>query len=200
MTVAIAHDFICPWCWVGLIQAERLKLEFGIELNWIGYELWPANLERGTYGEIPPPIPNKPKTPTRFEFLLYADGLELPKSNRPQNMATHNAHEAIEYAKTEGTQDAMNAALYTAYWERGENINEPEVIARLADGIVKNLDALKHAVATQQFAANIIGFDDPAYASGVFNVPTFFINGERYAEQPYVVLRDAVKAAQRAVA
>ena len=37
--------------------------------------------------------------------------------------------------------------------------------------------------------------DAPAYASGVYNVPTFFIGKERYAEQTYSVIRDAVERA-----
>jgi hypothetical protein len=40
-----------------------------------------------------------------------------------------------------------------------------------------------------------VGFDDPAYASGVYNVPTFFIGEERYAEQPLTVLKKAVRGA-----
>ena len=35
-------------------------------------------------------------------------------------------------------------------------------------------------------------FDDDAYNSGIYNVPTYFVGDERLAEQPYVVLRDAV--------
>jgi len=44
VTLPIAHDFICPWCWVGLLQALKLKKEFGVALEWKGYELWPEEL------------------------------------------------------------------------------------------------------------------------------------------------------------
>ena len=28
LKVTIAHDYLCPWCWVGFFQAKRLKEEF----------------------------------------------------------------------------------------------------------------------------------------------------------------------------
>ncbi len=103
-------------------------------------------------------------------------------------MRTFNAHEAVEYAKTEGVHDQLVDALYVAYWQHGENINEVETIRNVATGIVKDLDALAHAITTQQFKGNIVGFDEEAYSKGVYNVPTFYIGGDRYAEQPYTNL------------
>jgi predicted DsbA family dithiol-disulfide isomerase len=194
ITIPVAHDFICPWCWVGLLQAKKLNKEFGVNFEWLGYELFPVELEWGYHKpEIIPP--NKPPLLSRFDFILVADGVELPKSVRPKQMRTFNAHEAVEYAKTEGVHEELVEALYRAYWERGENINEVETIRQVATGIVSDLDALVHAVTTQQFKANITGFDDEAYSKGVYNVPTFTIGGDRYAEQPYVNLRKALAAA-----
>src|SRR5579875_2295815 len=77
--LSVAHDVICPWCWVGRHQAKRLKQEFPtIEFNWLGFELLPEGL---TYTP-PPPDPDadkKPPVPTRLELLLAAEGLTLPK-------------------------------------------------------------------------------------------------------------------------
>ena len=42
LSVTIAHDYLCPWCWVGYFHALRLKEEFPkIEQIWVGYELLP---------------------------------------------------------------------------------------------------------------------------------------------------------------
>jgi predicted DsbA family dithiol-disulfide isomerase len=193
MTIPIAHDFICPWCWVGLLQAKRLKEEFGAEIEWRGYELFPEALAWPTPAPAAETPANKPATPSRFDFLLHADGLEMPTSVRPQRMRTHNAHEALEYAKTEGKADEFAEALYRAYWEDGREINRPDVLHELARNILSDPDEMLRAVNEKRYAANIVGFDDDAYASGVYNVPTFYIDGERYAEQPYTVLKKAVQ-------
>lgn len=194
ITIPVAHDFICPWCWVGLLQAKRLMAEEGVEIEWLGYELWPADLPRPLPTAPTPPNPDRPETPSRLDFLLIADGVELPKAVKPARMLTHNAHEAAEYAKTKGKGFEMVEALYRAYWERGVNIDEPETLQILAKPLGLDGEGLADAIAKQAYKDRIVGFDDPAYASGVYNVPTFYIGGKRYAEQPYVVLQEAVRA------
>jgi predicted DsbA family dithiol-disulfide isomerase len=198
LTIPIAHDFICPWCWIGLFQAQKLQAEFGAQVDWLGYELFPEELEWPDYPPGAPGPANKPPVPSRLDFILQADGLQLPPSTRPHKMRTFNAHEALEYAKTEGVQDKFVEVLYRAYWEDGKEINNPEVLEQLAQGVVNDVPALLNAVATKRFKDNIVGFDDDAHDKGVWNVPTFFIGGERYAEQLYTTLRDAVKNLQPA--
>jgi predicted DsbA family dithiol-disulfide isomerase len=195
VTIPVAHDFICPWCWVGMLQAKRLEEDFDVKIEWLGYELFPDELEWPEWTPGPPPPANKPVTPSRFDFLLAADGITMPSVERPHKMRTHYAHEAVEYAKTEGVANELTEALYRAYWQRGEEINNPDVIHRVAEGIVKDHDALDEAVRTRKFKDNIVGFDDPAYALGIYNVPTFHIDGGRYAEQPYSALHAAVRSA-----
>ena len=194
LTIPVAHDFICPWCWVALFQAKRLKEEFGAEIDWRGYELFPDELEWPDAQPAPEPPANKPPVPSRLDFILVTDGVEIPEVARPHKMRTHNAHEALEYAKTEGKADALAEALYRALWEQGREINKPEVLRELAQGILDDVGAMAQAVERRSFAAEIVGFDDDAHAAGVYNVPTYWIGGERYAEQPYAVLRKAVQA------
>lgn len=194
LTIPLAHDFICPWCWVGLLQAKRLINELGVTIDWKGYELWPAELPRPAPGAPAQPDPNRPPTPSRLDFILIADGVQLPKAVRPVGMLTHNAHEAVEYAKTMGKGFEMTEELYRAYWERGVDISETAALRALAKKVGIDADATISAVEDRRFAANIIGFDEPAYASGVYNVPTFFVDGQRLAEQPFVVIQRAIQA------
>jgi predicted DsbA family dithiol-disulfide isomerase/riboflavin biosynthesis pyrimidine reductase len=193
LTVKVAHDFICPWCWVGLIHARRLQTEYGVQLDWAGYELWPESLD-WPEATASNPIANKPSTPSRFEFFCQAEGISVPSIKKPRRMRTFNAHQAVEYAKTEGTHELLIDRLYQAYWLEGKEINAVPVILEIAKGIIKDLEKLQKAIETNAFDNKVIDFDDDAYASGVFNVPTFFIGDERYAEQPYSVLKRAVES------
>jgi hypothetical protein len=193
VTIPVAHDFICPWCWAGLLQARRLQADFGVEIDWRGYELFPAGLYWPDYPPAPERPHNRPETPSRLEFLLAADGITMPDVVRPKKMRTYNAHQAAEYAKTEGVGDAFIERLYRGFWENGLEINKPEVIRFLATGLIRDLDALDEAVRTKKFKKNIVDFDDDAYANDVYNVPTYWIGGERLAEQPSSILAAAVK-------
>ena len=197
LTIPVAHDFTCPWCWVGMLQAKKLIAQEGVEIDWKGYELWPEELARPLPTAPTPPNPNRPPVPSRLDFLLIADTVELPKVDKPPRMLSHNAHEAVEFAKASGKGFDFVEALYRAYWEHGANISDPAQLHNLA--VEHGLDpvGLLKAIAERTYKAQIVGFDDPAYASGIFNVPTFTIGGERYAEQPYAVLVNAVRAAKQ---
>lgn len=195
LTIPVAHDFVCPWCWVAFIQTSKLKAEFDVEFDWIGYELWPEVLEFPEPSAPTPEIPNKPKTPSRLEFLLHLEEMEIPQMERPKRIRTTKAHLAVEFAKTIGKAEELNAALYEAFWLRAENIAELDVILKVAAPILGDVSELQKSIEERRHFENLVGFDDPAYANGVFNVPTYWIGDERYAEQPTVVLRKAIVAA-----
>jgi riboflavin biosynthesis pyrimidine reductase/predicted DsbA family dithiol-disulfide isomerase len=192
LKISVAHDFICPWCWVGLFQAKRLQEEFDVEIDWVGYELWPATLEWPESTPSASKPANKPETPSRLDFMLEIEGISIPNVEKPKRMKTFNAHQAVEYAKTEGCQDALNEALYRAYWQFGKEINNPIVIREVAEGIIRDIPEMLLAINENRFDSNVVDFDDDAYASGVYNVPTFFIGDQRLAEQPYKNLRNAL--------
>ncbi len=193
MTIRIAHDFTCPWCWVGLFQAGRLQEEYGVEIEWIGCELMPEELSWGEPTiKIPDPA-NKPKILSRFEFLNYIEGIEIPVIQKPPRMRTHHAHLAVEVAKQHGVADSFVEAVYRAYWEDGRAINEIDVLVELADGRLPSEVDLRASINAEDGAANIVHFDQPAYDEGIYNVPTFFIGEERLAEQPYGAIHAAME-------
>lgn len=195
MTIPVAHDPTCPWCWVGLHQVRALAREYGVQFDWIGYELWPEELAWPEPGPPDPPEnPNRPVTPSRMELAYAAMGMEKPTSVRPRRMRVHAALQAMEHAKTLGVQDEVVSALYEAYWLEGQAIGDPTVAVQIAAPFVADLDDLKAAIAEQRYKDKIVPFDDEAYAKGVYNVPTFFIGGERFAEQPIQTLRRAIEA------
>ena len=80
LTIPVAHDFICPWCWVGLFQAKRLQSEFGAQIEWRGYELFPDELAWPDYPAAKPKPGNRPDTPSRFDLMLAADASYRSKS------------------------------------------------------------------------------------------------------------------------
>lgn len=191
--IKVAHDYNCPWCWIGIKQMERLQNEFDVEFDLIGYELMPEELPWGDAAPRPEPDPRRPATPSRMDLAYAASAVEAPPKIQPSKMRTHNALLATEYAKSVGVGFEFAQRLYTAYWLEGIVINDLEELMRLAEGIIPDLNALKSSIESKEFESNIVKFDDDAYAAGVFNVPTYFIGGKKYAEQPYEVLATAIR-------
>ncbi|MFQ3588417.1 MAG: dihydrofolate reductase family protein [Fimbriimonadaceae bacterium] len=196
--VVVAHDFTCPWCWIGLSQARRLRQEFGVEIEWVGYELFPEELplpEPPTPKPAPPDdgMPPRPKTPSRLHLAYAAEGIGRPPAS-PACRRIHNALEAAEFAKDRGLGWEMVERLYIAGWTEGRNIDDPDVIAQIGAGLGLKKRDLKSAMKEKRYRDRIVPFDDDAYRAGVYNVPNFWIDGVSYAEQPYAVLREAVAA------
>lgn len=201
MTIPVAHDFTCPWCWIAYFQVRDLKREFrDLQFDWIGYELYPETIPWPEPGPALPAVASlRPKTPTRLELAYAAQGIERPTVIRPKQMRIHNAHEAVEFAKGEGVAGDLVDVLYRAYWEEGREIGNVAVLSELAQGIITDRTDFRRAIEERRFADRIVPFDEEAYKSGVFNVPTYWIGGERYAEQPIQALRLALKEAMELV-
>lgn len=194
MLIPIAHDFICPWCYLGLLQAEDLERQYGVEFEWRSYEILPEGMEYPQRKQTEEP-PDKPSVPTRFQLACAAQGVQWPTNRGPSGIRSHKAHEAVEFIRTEQNPSDFVADIYRAYYEQAADIDNADVVLEIAKAHTKNLDELRSAIETKRYADKIVAFDEPSYETGIYNVPTFYIAGERYAEQPYVALEKAVKDA-----
>ena len=100
-SVTLAHDFICPWCYVGYFHARRLTDEFGVTFDWRGFELIPPGM---VYTPAPPqPVDSDapPTPPSRFKLFAQAEGL-VPPSPRPAFTRSHRALLGAEFARAQG--------------------------------------------------------------------------------------------------
>ena len=191
LSVTIAHDYLCPWCWAGFIQAKKLRQEFPqIRQIWQGYELLPEEL-----GPLPDfkPQPKDPNAPaSRFERFSEAEGAPVPEGRTIGVIRTHHALEGAAYAqdKEPARFDAYNEAVYRAFWERSEDISDLAVLGKLAEDAGLNKTAFLAAVSGKAYHDQIVRFDDDAYAADVTHVPTFIFRGERCAEAPYATIRE----------
>lgn len=185
----VAHDFVCPWCWVALRQAELLRVEHPtLTLRWVGFELLPAGL---TYTPRPkdPDADKKPPIPSRFELLLAADRLTLPtRSGKLSN--SRMALEGAEYAWEAGKQDSYIERAYHAYWEEDRDISDLMVLKDVAEK--SGLDGSEFAAALESrlYTDRIVEFDEDSHRAGIWNVPTWKFPEKWVAEQPYSVVSD----------
>lgn len=187
--LTVAHDFICPWCWVAWEQAKKLAVDFPtLELNWVGYELLPEGLEY-TPSPPDPEAAKKPRIPGRFDLLLLAEGLTVPKRTRSYSHS-RRALEGVEFAKAAGKGDAYLGAVYHAYWEEDRDIADMAVLTEIAAQAGLDVDAFTRALEERTYRDTVVEYDDPAHAAGVWNVPTWMFPEEWVAEQPYVVVHE----------
>ena len=191
LQVTIAHDYLCPWCWVGFFQAKRLKKEFPqIRQSWRGFELLPEEL--GPLPDFQPPPKEANAPPSRFELFSQAEGFAVPEGRTIGIIRTHFALEGAAYVQDNAPEkfDAYNEAVYRAFWEGSEDISNLNVLGRLAEGAGLDQAKFLAAVSSKAYYDEIVRFDDAAYAADVTHVPTFLFRGERCAEAPYSTIRE----------
>ncbi len=187
--LTVAHDVICPWCWVAWQQRKRLLAEFPtLQLRWVGYELLPEGLP---YTPAPPDpdAERKPRIPSRFDLLLAAEGLTLPERNRDRSIS-RMALEGAEFAYAAGKADPYLDALYHVYWEEAQDIADPVVLTRIAQTAGLDTENFFQALEAQTYRDRVIEYDEPAHEAGIWNVPTWMFPNDWVAEQPYSVVRE----------
>lgn len=83
------------------------------------------------------------------------------------------AHEAAHWARRQGRFDDYHAAVFRAFFERGEDIGDPEILVALASGLGLDGDALRHALASRELQENVLDDERQAQALGITGVPAF---------------------------
>ncbi len=86
------------------------------------------------------------------------------------------AHEAAHWARTQGKFEAMNAAIFRAFFERGENIAEIDVLVSLTSALNLGSESLRRALESGEFKANVIADEKEAETIGLSGVPAFVAN------------------------
>lgn len=194
----VVSDYICPWCYVALVRAERLREEFDVEID-----AWAYNLRPG----IPPgglprdEVYDASRYPSgyleRIRESAREAGIEMV---RPPVVAnTMKAHEATEFAKEGGRLREFQRAVFAAYWEKGVNIGEDDVLCRIARECGLEDGALREALADGRYRQRVEEQMAWSRAAGLGGVPTFIFN-DRFAvvgAQDYEVFADVARRIQR---
>lgn len=122
--------------------------------------------------------------------------MQLP----PIEPRSRRAHEAAKWAQTQDQFDAYNGALFRAFFERGEDISDIDVLVQFARDLKLDESSLRAALESKQFEPRVVADEREAAELGVHAVPAFIAN-RRFAltgVQPVTALREMVNRARDA--
>jgi len=165
--------------------------EFEVEFDAWAYDLRPG---------IPPEgIPREQASAGRSYPLGYVDNLLQTARDSGIDMKrpalilnTRKAHEATEFAKDCGELLPFHRAVFSAYWEREENIGDIDILCRVGEECGIDAGGLREALVDGRYASRVDEQIAWARAAGITGVPTFIFD-ERFAlvgAQEYEVFRD----------
>ena len=83
-------------------------------------------------------------------------------------------------AQQAGSFEPFHRAIYPAFWAEGENLGEPEVVARVLEKAGLDAPALLEGAGDAAVKAELRANTDEAVARGAFGAPTFFVGDEMF--------------------
>jgi len=133
----------------------------------------------------------------RDSVYPLAERLGMTMRLPPIQPRSRRAHEAAKWAQTEDQFDAYNTALFRAFFERGEDISDIDVLAKLARDLGVDDSTLRTSLESKQFEPSVTADEREAAELGVHAVPAFVFN-RRFAltgVQPTAALEEMVNRA-----
>lgn len=176
--VTFWFDFISPYSYLALSQAEAFAAEHGV--RWIVRPIFYAAVLDATGRTGPAEIPIQ-RAYTLRDILRAAELLGVPLLGPP----THPFRSLLPLRVNALVQDEPNAlalavALSRAGWGERRNLEDPEVVAEVATGVGFDADELVAGAAGDDAKARLRHNTDEALAGGVCGVPTFGWEGELF--------------------
>ena len=202
MKVEIWSDIMCPFCYIGKRKFEAALAQFAgrdtVELSWRSFQLDP---------ELKAPIGTNV-----YQYLADRKGQTLAWSQAAHAHVTQaaaavglsynydravvansfDAHRLIQFAKTQGLDDAAEERIFRAYFTEGCDIADQATLLRLGNEIGLETAALKAVLEGDAYAMEVREDCDTAAELGARGVP-FFVFDRKYgvsgAQEPATFLQ-----------
>ena len=200
MRIDIVFDTVCPWCFVGKRRFDRalkkrphLKPEVRYRSFLLNPDLPPQGVDRREYLERK--FGGSHQYERIAEALVYTgkgEGINfaLDKIKRTPNSA--NSHRLVRLAHTLGRQHEAVELLFSAFFERGLDTGNPEVLIRLAEELgIERPMANAHLSGENDLNA-VYTENARMHRLGITGVPCFIFNDSRAiagAQEPEILLR-----------
>lgn len=167
-----------PYTYLAATQIGALARGHGLDVDWKPFLLGKVFQERKM--TLPAAIPAKAQY--MFKDLarwaqLYRLPLTMPKVFPVNSMLANRAAVA---ATLQGQGEAAALALMGAYWGRGEDISQTDVVQAALTAAGLDAEALLAATQTDAVKDQLRANTEAAVQRGVFGAPTMFYEGAMF--------------------
>jgi predicted DsbA family dithiol-disulfide isomerase len=206
--IEIWSDVACPFCYLGKKRFERAVETLGfqdrIEVRWKSFQLNP-DMETNTELRIHQYLSQVKGIP---ESQALAMNKQITAAGAAEGIAFHfdkaivantrQAHYLIQQAAHYNKQDAIESALFKAYFSEGKNIDDPAVLNEIATSCEVPFDGR-----TESLEAGVLYDSNEAAHFGIRGVP-FFVFDRKFAvsgaQDPSVFESALTKASKKSEA
>lgn len=186
MKVEIWSDVMCPFCYIGKRKFEGALKQFehadNVEIIWKSFQLDPEMKTDSTISTHQYLADRKGWT---YEYAkevsshvtTMAKDVDLDYHFDKAVVAnSFNAHRVSHLAKRYNLGDAMEEALFKAYFTQGKNIDDQEALIQLAASVGLKAEEVKEVLNSNLYAEAVNQDIEEAQQVGVRGVPFFVID------------------------
>lgn len=129
-----------------------------------------------------------------------AERLGITMRFPPVKPRTRLAHEAAHWARAQGRFEDYHGEIFRAFFERGEDIGDVDVLMALAQELGLDSHSLRQALISHELAASVVAEEREAARLGVSGVPAFIANRKAALSgvQPVENLRKLIESVRSA--
>ena len=149
-----------------------VRAEPAVEVVWRAFELRPE--------PVPTLDPKGDYLQRAWKGSVYPLAERLGVKMRLPSLQPRSrlAHQAAHWARGQGRFEDYNAAVFRAFFERGEDIGDINILTGLAADLGLESDALRQAIQRREFEQSVLVDERTAEALGLRGVPAFVANRE----------------------
>lgn len=182
--VEVIADLVCPFCFIGKRRLDQAMqaVQGPSEVSWYPYQLnadMPAggmsleeylSMRFGSPANVQPVLDQLASDARHEDIDLRFDRIEhVPNTLR--------AHQLMYLAETKHRdQNALAEELMSAFFTRGENIGDEEVLVELGARHGLLTDDIADMIAEDDFRKVVLSLEDQVRSSGISGVPGFLLN------------------------
>ena len=188
LVIDVVSDPVCPWCYVGHaalgFALMALSFEGEVALRYRPYRLAPDTPKGGEDRDarMRRKFPDEAQRSAMREALVEAGrqaGVTFDPMTPGRLPDTTDAHRVIRWSHDENLQREAAGAIFEAYWQRGEDIGERDVLAAAAARAGMDEAAVRQRLGTDEDADDVAEEAAAFREGGVTGVPTFIVNEEQ---------------------
>lgn len=205
LRIDLVSDVVCPWCAVGYARLQQAMTQLGdeldIDLHWHPFLLNPDVGPDGRdmvehlgakYGKTADEVAQSQQ---ELKSVAQSLGLHFEHFTERRSWNTFDTHRVLHYAREQGQDEALNLALFDAYFGDAANPTDPALLRRLAESVGLEGETVDAILAGDRHA-DVVSEEIAHYQQmGVQAVPSFIVNQQYLISgaQPPEALADGLR-------
>ena len=188
LDIDLVADFTCPWSWLGMAQLSRalgnLSGDVETRLRWHPFRMAKyaenTSAPRSFHDYLADRLPSGISVPFAEKSLTEAGrelGLDFHFEKLGQLPSTAEAHRLVQLAAGEDRHANVAGAIFRAYFERGANIADTQVLGELGAEAGLSDKTLQAFRETREGETVLVGSEERLRGFGVRTVPNLLFGG-----------------------